>query len=85
MLFQIAFACEVLYVFILWLTKCSVAFLFIRLTPDSNHITASYVVLGGSTMLMFTSELLIAIQCDETKPWIILGAQCGDLVSCSTY
>lgn len=61
------------------------AFLFIRLTPDSKHITASYVVLGGSTMLMFTSELLIAIRCDETKPWIFVGAQCGDLVSCLAW
>ena len=68
---------------ILWLTKCSVAFLFIRLTPDSKHVTASYVVLGLSTILMLISELLVAIRCDEPQPWIIIGVKCGDLVSCS--
>lgn len=78
---QIAFTCEILYIFILWLTKCSVAILFIRLTPDSKHVIASYIVLGGSTVLMIVSELLIAIRCDKSRPWIFIGVKCDDLVS----
>lgn len=80
MLSQTAFACDILYVFILWLTKCSVAYLFIRLTPDSKHVTASYIVLGGSTISMIISELLIAIRCDKSQPWIIVGVKCSSLV-----
>lgn len=76
---QTVFVCDLLYIFILWLTKCSVALLFIRLTPDSKHVTASYVVLGLSTILMFISELLIAIRCDEPQPWIFIGVRCEDL------
>lgn len=82
-MFQTAFVCDLLYIFILWLTKCSVSFLFIRLTPDSKHVTASYIVLGLSTILMLISELLVAIRCDEPQPWIVIGVRCGDLVSWS--
>lgn len=57
------------------------AFLFIRLTADSKHVIASYIVLGGSTVLMIISQLLIAIRCDESHPWVFVGTQCGDLVS----
>lgn len=78
---QTAFTCDILYIFILWLTKCSVAFIFIRLTPDAKHVIASYIVLGGSTVLMIISTLLIAIRCDESKPWIFIGVRCHDLVS----
>ncbi|KAG8160714.1 hypothetical protein KVR01_008978 [Diaporthe batatas] len=77
---QSAFICDLLYIFILWLTKCSVVFLFIRLTPDSRHVNASYVVLGLSTILMFISELLVAIRCDEPQPWIVIGVECRDLI-----
>lgn len=70
-----------LYIFILWLTKCSVALLFIRLTPEQKHIFASYVVLGGSTLLMVVSEILVALRCDMSHPWIFVDNGCGDLVS----
>lgn len=79
LLFQTAFVCDILYILILWLTKCSVAVLFIRLTPDSKHVAASYIVLAESTMLMIVSQLLIAIRCDESRPWIFVEVQCGDL------
>ncbi|KUI63712.1 hypothetical protein VM1G_10502 [Cytospora mali] len=74
-----AFASDILYIFTLWLTKCSVALLFIRLTPEQKHILASYVVLGGSTLLMVVSEILVAVRCDISQPWIFVGDKCSDL------
>lgn len=74
-----AFASDILYIFTLWLTKCSVALLFIRLTPEQKHIFASYVVLGGSTLLMIISEILVALRCDISHPWIFVGNGCSDL------
>ncbi|ROV98038.1 hypothetical protein VMCG_07079 [Cytospora schulzeri] len=74
-----AFASDILYIFTLWLTKCSVALLFIRLTPEQKHIFASYVVLGGSTLLMVVSEILVALRCDTSHPWIFVGNGCNDL------
>lgn len=82
---QAAFASDILYIFTLWLTKCSVALLFIRLTPEQKHIFASYVVLGGSTLLMIVSEILVALRCDISHPWIFVDNGCGDLVSCHPH
>lgn len=61
------------------------ALLFIRLTPEQKHIFASYVVLGGSTLLMVVSEILVALRCDISHPWIFVDNGCGDLVSCHPH
>jgi len=77
---QISYASDILYVVTLWLTKCSVAFLFLRLSPINRHTLASKVVLLVATVFTFVSIFLVALRCDLAHPWIFINEQCKNLV-----
>ena len=65
----------------MWLTKCSIAFLFLRLSPDSLHIIASKTLLVLSTVFMVISLLMTTVRCDMSHPWIFVGDDsCPNLV-----
>ncbi|KAG4415819.1 hypothetical protein IFR04_011053 [Cadophora malorum] len=71
------YASELLYLITLWPSKCSVAFLFIRLSPVKRHNLASYSILGLSTIFMFISVLIISLRCEVAQPWIYIAASCS--------
>ncbi|KAH6721030.1 hypothetical protein BKA61DRAFT_699310 [Leptodontidium sp. MPI-SDFR-AT-0119] len=73
------YASEILYIITIWLTKCSVAFLFIRLSPDRRHTLASYTILGASTIFMFISVLIVSLRCELSQPWIFVESKCPHL------
>ncbi|KAH7369607.1 hypothetical protein BKA65DRAFT_416627 [Rhexocercosporidium sp. MPI-PUGE-AT-0058] len=70
------YSSEILYIITIWLTKCSVAFLFVRLSPDRWHTMTSYIILGISTIFMFISVLIVSLRCEISQPWIFIEAQC---------
>jgi hypothetical protein len=69
-----------MYLLTMWLTKCSIAYLFIRLSPDRSHILAAKMCLAMSTFFMALSVLITSLRCDLHMPWIFIGKQCIGLV-----
>ncbi|KAM7210231.1 hypothetical protein V8F06_014383 [Rhypophila decipiens] len=64
----------------LWATKCSIAFLFIRLSPDRIHIWLARICLAVSTFFMLLSVLITSLRCDMAHPWIFIGEKCPGLI-----
>ncbi|KAE9367678.1 hypothetical protein N431DRAFT_349139 [Stipitochalara longipes BDJ] len=75
-----AYSSELLYIMILWLTKCSVALLLLRLSPQREHNLVSYGILASSTVLMIVSVFMVALRCDMAEPWIFINSQCTNLL-----
>ena len=72
---------DIFYLLTLWLTKCSVALLFLRLSPDRNHMISSYAFLGSSTVFLVASIFAVCLRCDLAAPWLFADQQCPGLVS----
>lgn len=76
------FVSDIFYIITMWLTKCSIAFLFLRLSPDKRHNLASYIVLGASTIFMVVSVMVVTLRCNLAHPWIFVNDRlCNDVVS----
>ncbi|PMD55142.1 uncharacterized protein K444DRAFT_98884 [Hyaloscypha bicolor E] len=75
-----AYSSELFYIITLWLTKCSVAFLLLRLSPQKEHKLATYSILASSTLFMIISVFILAFRCDVAQPWIFINAQCTNLL-----
>ncbi|KAM7188890.1 hypothetical protein V8F20_010399 [Naviculisporaceae sp. PSN 640] len=78
---RIGYVSDIFAFFTLWATKCSIAFLFIRLSPDRTHILLARICLGVSTFVMMLSILITSLRCDLARPWIFIGEQCPGLIS----
>ncbi len=78
---QDVYASDLLYIVGMWLTKCSAAFLFLRLSPDRVHMAAAKALLAASTVFMLISVLAVALRCSLAHPWLVVGEQCSGLVS----
>ncbi|KAE8446753.1 hypothetical protein EG329_011658 [Mollisiaceae sp. DMI_Dod_QoI] len=72
-----SYSSDILYLITIWLTKCSVVFLTLRLSPDKRHNLASNVVLGAATLFLIISLFIVALGCDSSKPWLFINAQYG--------
>ncbi|KAK3353306.1 hypothetical protein B0T25DRAFT_207929 [Lasiosphaeria hispida] len=75
------FAADVFYLLTLWLTKTSIVYLFIRLSPDRNHIRAAYVCLAAATLFLVVSVFTTCLRCNLAAPWIFIGEQCPGLLA----
>ncbi|KAH8770203.1 hypothetical protein F5882DRAFT_411675 [Hyaloscypha sp. PMI_1271] len=75
-----AYSSELLYIITLWMTKCSVAFLLLRLSPQKEHKLATYSILASSTLFMIISVFILAFRCDVAQPWIFINTQCTNLL-----
>ena len=69
----------------MWLTKCSVAMLFLRLSPDRVHIRGSQAVLGTCTVFVVASILIASLRCDLASPWVFAEGGCSGLVRCPRH
>ncbi|CZT10359.1 uncharacterized protein RAG0_14848 [Rhynchosporium agropyri] len=56
------YSSDILYIMTFWFTKCSVALLLVRLSPDRRHNFASFATLGTSTIFMIASVLIISLR-----------------------
>jgi hypothetical protein len=77
---QAAYSSELLYIITLWLTKCSVSLLLLRISPQKEHQWTSYGILGSSTLFMFISTFIVAFRCNVAEPWVLIDAHCVNLV-----
>ncbi|KAF2729356.1 hypothetical protein EJ04DRAFT_516021 [Polyplosphaeria fusca] len=76
---RIRYANDVLYLLIIYLTKCSMIFLLHRITPDAKQQQFLAVGLGGCALFALVSVVLSLTRCDTSSPWIQYGADCGAL------
>ncbi|KUJ14945.1 uncharacterized protein LY89DRAFT_649533 [Mollisia scopiformis] len=72
-----SYSSDILYLVAVWLTKCSVAFLTIRLSPDKRHNFASNAVLYTSTLFVVISIFMFALGCNLSEPWLFIDTPYG--------
>ncbi|KAK0641657.1 hypothetical protein B0T16DRAFT_461695 [Cercophora newfieldiana] len=75
------YASDIFYLLSIFLTKLSIVYLFIRLSPDRNHKRAAWLCLAATTLFTFTTILITCLRCDMLKPWIFIGTQCPGLLA----
>lgn len=63
----------------LYASKCSVIFLFKRISADRLHSLAAWAVLSVCSVLGVVSIFLVALRCNLSQPWVQYGAQCSSL------
>ncbi|KAI2706238.1 hypothetical protein DTO006G1_8843 [Penicillium roqueforti] len=72
-------AADILYLITLYLSKCCIIAIYLRLTPRKHHKSILWATFGLSTVGIIVSILLIAVNCEGNKPWVIPGEQCHNL------
>jgi hypothetical protein len=77
---QLGYSSDILYLVDLFLSKCSVCLLFIRLTSNNAHIKLFQALLGFTTVWMIVSVFIVALRCDLSQPWIQYDGSCSGLV-----
>ena len=78
---QLAYTNSLLYLTTEYLSKIA-APLFIRLTPDENHVKVCHIVVMVFTLWLIASILAMALRCDLSQPWIDADdAQCAGMVT----
>ncbi|KAH7076159.1 hypothetical protein FB567DRAFT_535587 [Paraphoma chrysanthemicola] len=60
-------ATQILYVCTLFLTKCSVLFLYLRLSPGGKHKYASYGLIAASSIWLIMAIVLIVVPCNPVQ------------------
>ncbi|KAK1759194.1 hypothetical protein QBC47DRAFT_99712 [Echria macrotheca] len=78
---KIGYVADIFYLLTTLLTKGSIGYLFIRLSPDINHIRAAYGCLAAATVFTVASILATCLRCDLQAPWIFINAQCTGLLT----
>ncbi|CAI6335550.1 unnamed protein product [Periconia digitata] len=66
---KLGFAADLLYLFTLFLSKCSVSFLFLYLTPGRAHVRAIWTTITASVVWVITAVILEAVRCHPKHPW----------------
>ncbi|PVI01607.1 hypothetical protein DM02DRAFT_341538 [Periconia macrospinosa] len=74
---KLGFAADLLYLIVLFLSKCCVSFLFLNLTPGNAHMRVIWTTVAASSTWVITSILLEAIRCNPSHPWT------DDMVTCT--
>lgn len=74
------YAADLLYLLAAYLSKCSIMFLLLRLTPSRQHRQAFNLTLVILTAWLFASVFAIALRCDLSHPWSIYQEKCTALL-----
>ncbi|EKV18921.1 hypothetical protein PDIG_06510 [Penicillium digitatum PHI26] len=74
-------AANILYLFTLYLSKCCIVAIYLRLTPRKRHKGILWATFGLSTFWVIFSVMAIAFNCEGNKPWVVPGEQCHRLFS----
>lgn len=67
---QSDYASDLLYILAIYFSKLSAVFLFLRLTPNKQHIRFCYSILGTSTVWVVAAIFMVAIRCQLGQPWV---------------
>ena len=80
---QAAFAADIFYIIVLFCSKASLAFLYLRLTQMRAHTLASWGILGTCAVWAVMSIMILSIGCHVGDPWATWDTQCANFVSTS--
>lgn len=72
-------ASDVLYLLTIFISKCCVVAIYLRLTPQREYKMASWLTLGICTLWIIPSIFMITINCELNKPWAPAADQCTNL------
>ncbi|KAK5049004.1 hypothetical protein LTR84_005426 [Exophiala bonariae] len=70
---------DLFYVITIWIAKCSVILLLLRLTAKTEQALVANIILFATIVLGVVSLLITALSCDLSSPWIFIGKQCSGL------
>ncbi|KAF1965591.1 hypothetical protein BU23DRAFT_545768 [Bimuria novae-zelandiae CBS 107.79] len=72
-------AAQILYLSSLFLSKCAVLFLYLRLSPQKRHIYVTWTTIAISVAWLLASVVLVALPCSALDFWFKGGAKCSYL------
>lgn len=72
-------ASDILYLVGIYLSKCSMAFLFLRLTPSKIHNKIAWGTIGLCTVWVIVSIFLVIVNCEVRYPWADIAGQCSNM------
>lgn len=81
---QLVATSDIFALIILYLSKCCVIAIYLRLTPQKPHNRASWATLALCTAWLIPAIFILLINCELNRPWRIRGGQCRNLVSHSS-
>ncbi|KGO67828.1 hypothetical protein PITC_045040 [Penicillium italicum] len=70
---------DVIALIIIYLSKCCVVAIYLRLTPQKPHNRASWATLALCTAWVIPAIFIVLINCELNTPWRSDGGQCTDL------
>ncbi|PMD54804.1 uncharacterized protein K444DRAFT_596532 [Hyaloscypha bicolor E] len=73
---QMYYVSNLLFVVSLGLSKISVAFLLLRLTPQKGHMRILYGIITLMAVWTVASTFTVALQCNLSRPWILIQESC---------
>lgn len=77
---QALYAGDILYILVLYITKCSAALFYLRISPRRSLFRAVVTVIGLSTAWAIGSAMIVAIRCHPDKSWFDIVTRCEQLV-----
>ncbi|OJZ87653.1 hypothetical protein ASPFODRAFT_45364 [Aspergillus luchuensis CBS 106.47] len=70
---------DILYLITVYISKCCVCGIYLRLTPQKWHNRASIATLALCTAWVIPAVFIIAVNCELNRPWKGSGGQCVNL------
>jgi hypothetical protein len=77
---QMYYVSILFFVISLGLSKISVAFLLLRLTPHQQHRRALHVIVALIAVWTVASAFAVTLQCNLSHPWILIQESCPGAV-----
>ncbi|KAL4887128.1 hypothetical protein BJY04DRAFT_213084 [Aspergillus karnatakaensis] len=71
---------DILYLIILYTTKCCVVGIYLRITPQRIHNRASWATLTLCTLWVIPAIFVLTVNCGFKQPLKGTGGQCNDLL-----
>ncbi|MCJ1485909.1 hypothetical protein MMC06_006084, partial [Schaereria dolodes] len=76
-----AYVSDIFFVLAVWLSKCSVIYFLLRLTPNKVHTRIFNGFIGAMTVWLVLSIFLVTLRCNLSHPWIVIGESCPGLLA----
>ncbi|GLA55373.1 hypothetical protein AnigIFM63604_002021 [Aspergillus niger] len=76
---QLITVSDILYLITVYISKCCVCGIYLRLTPQKCHNRASLATLALCTAWVIPAVFIIAVNCELNRPWKGSGGQCVNL------
>lgn len=77
---QVIYTTDLLYIVVLYLTKCSAALFYLRISPSRPLFRAVMTMVGLSTAWAVVSILIVALRCHPSHSWVDIITRCPELV-----